>query len=187
MPRTVVYDQPVVQVEMEKELDAPRQARKPTGPPAAKRRAARRKATQAGTDEKAAAADSPIKDDYASKLAKYVPGEVVAVSIAGFAAFDPTGNWVWLGIALGIGATILYLAGTAERLPVAARPRPYFYILSGVAFVFWAMGTIPHVRAKFGLEGDDNADKAAWLLLAAAFVIPLLDTLADGLEVRRNT
>jgi len=146
MPRTVVYDTPIVQAELQK-AEATTGARKTTGPTAASRRAATTAAEQTPTAAvEKAAVDKPTKDDYPAKLAKYVPGEVVAVSLAGFAAFGPTGNWVWLGLAIAILANLIYLGQQAAKLAVASRPRPYFYILSCVAFVFWAAATIPQVR-----------------------------------------
>ena len=187
MPRTVVYDTPIVQAELQK-AEATTGVRKTVGPTAASRRAATTAANQTpptAADEKAAV-DKPTKDDYPAKLAKYVPGEVVAVSLAGFAAFGPTGNWVWLGLAIAILANIIYLGQQGANLAAASRPRPYFYILSCVAFVFWAAATIPQVRDKFGLDGEANADKAAYILFAAAFTIPALDTILNGWEMRRT-
>lgn len=186
MPRTVVYDTPIVQAELQK-AEATTGARKATGPTAASRRAATTAAEQTPTAAvEKAAVDKPTKDDYPAKLAKYVPGEVVAVSLAGFAAFGPTGNWVWLGLAIAIVANLIYLGQQAAKLAVASRPRPYFYILSCVAFVFWAAATIPQVRDKFGLDGEVNADKAAYILFAAAFTIPALDNILNGWEMRRT-
>ncbi len=186
MPRTIVYDEPVVQVEIAKELK-PGRPDTPTGPKAATRRTAREQAKKAGPNQQAAAADNPVKDDIPAKLAKYVPGEVVAVAIPAFAAFDPTGNWVWFTLALLIAANLLYLVVAATKLKPESRPRWYFYVLSIVAFGFWAAATIPQVRDKFGLEGDANADKAAYLLVIATFAIPLLDSAFDAFEIQSRT
>jgi hypothetical protein len=91
-----------------------------------------------------------------------------------------------LGLAIAILANLSYLGQQAAKLAVASRPRPYFYILSCVAFVFWAAATIPQVRDKFGLDGEVNADKAAYILFAAAFTIPALDNILNGWEMRRT-
>jgi len=135
MPRTVVYDEALVQAELEdtkKGLGG-----KATGPTAAARRTVNRRPRRASAEDKEKAADLPVKDDYTAKIAKYVPAEVIAVSAAGFAAFDPTGGWIWFAIALGIVANLLYLIGSAVRLDPVSRPRWFFYVLSAVAFLAW--------------------------------------------------
>ena len=185
MPRTVVYDPPIVQAALQ--TAEPTGARRPTGPSAQKRRKATEVAAAEAPDLQTEAVSMPVKDDYTAKIAKYVPGEVVSVSIAGFAAFDPTGAWVWVGLVLGILANLLYLFGTAGTLQAASRPRVYFYVLSCLAFVFWAAATIPQVRDKFGLGDLGDEDKASYLLVAAAFLLPALDTFFDRLELRGQT
>src|SRR5437763_3001484 len=156
MPRTVVYDDPIAQVKLAEDD----QGGLPTGPNVAARRRVNRRTTRATEEEKARAAELPVKDDYTAKIAKYVPAEVVGVSVAGFAAFNPTDRWIWVGIGLGIFANLLYLIGNAVRLDPVSRPRWFFYILSAVAFLAWALATIPQVRSKFDLAGADNDQKA---------------------------
>lgn len=185
MPRTIVYDPPIVQAALQ--TAEPSNARRPTGPPAEERRRASEAAAADPPALQAEAVSMPVKDDYTSKIAKYVPGEVVSVSIAGFAAFDPTGAWVWVGLVLGILANLLYLFGTTGSLQAASRPRVYFYVLSCLAFVFWAAATIPQVRDTFGLGDAGDEDKASYLLVAAAFLLPALDTFFDRLELRGKT
>ena len=182
MPRTIVYDPPIVQAALQ--TDDTAGGRRPTGPPAEERRKANEGAAGATPELQAEAVTMPVKDDYTAKIAKYVPGEVVSVSIAGFAAFDPTGTWVWVGLVLGILANLLYLFGTAGTLQSASRPRGYFYVLSCLAFVFWAAATIPQVRDTFGLGDPGDEEKASYLLVAAAFLLPALDTFFDRLELR---
>jgi hypothetical protein len=182
VPRTIVYDTPLAQAAMESA--EPSQKRRPTGPPAEARRKANDVAAAEPGELRAEAVSMPVKDDYTAKIAKYVPGEVVSVSIAGFAAFDPTGNWVWVGLVLGILANLVYLFGTAGTLQAASRPRVYFYALSCLAFVFWAAATIPQVRDAFGLGDPGDEQKASYLLVAAAFLLPALDTFFDRLELR---
>jgi len=182
VPRTIVYDTPLAQAAMESA--EPSRKRRPTGPPAEARRKANDAAAAEPGELRAEAVTMPVKDDYTAKIAKYVPGEVVSVSIAGFAAFDPTGNWVWVGLVLGILANLVYLFGTAGTLQAASRPRVYFYALSCLAFVFWAAATIPQVRDAFGLGDPGDEEKASYLLVAAAFLLPALDTFFDRLELR---
>jgi len=185
VPRTIVYDTPIVQAALQ--TAEPSSARRPTGPPAEKRRKAGKVAAAEPSGLQAEAVSMPVKDDYTAKIAKYVPGEVVSVSIAGFAAFDPTGAWVWFGLVLGILANLVYLFGTAGSLQTASRPRVFFYVLSCLAFVFWAAATIPQVRDEFGLGDPGDEDKASYLLVAAAFLLPALDTFFDRLELRGKT
>ena len=158
VPRTVVYDEPLVQAELER---ADRGRSKFTGPLQKERRRvvlSREKSQPRWTRRSSQRLlICRVKDDYTSKIAKYVPGEVVAVSLAGFAAFGPTGNWVWFALFLGILANVVYLAATTIRLNTASRPRLYFYLLSAVAFIAWAAATIPQVRNKFGLEGPGES------------------------------
>jgi len=182
VPRTIVYDPPLVQAALQ--TDDTVGGRRPTGPPAEERRKANEAAAAAAPALQAEAVTMPVKDDYTAKIAKYVPGEVVSVSIAGFAAFDPTGAWVWVGLVLGILANLVYLFGTAGTLQAASRPRVYFYVLSCLAFVFWAAATIPQVRDQFGLGEAGDEEKASYLLVAAAFLLPALDTFFDRLELR---
>lgn len=182
MPRTIIYDSPKAQAELEREESAAG-ARRPTGPSSRRRRRARRRAETADAATTEAAATLPRQDDYIAKIAKYVPAEVVAVSAAGFAAFNPTGRWVWAAAIVGVIANVIFLAAYAVRLPQASRPRPYFYFLSAIAYVAWAAATIPQVRDKFGLGGADDTDKTAFILFAAAFGLPLLDTLFANVEL----
>jgi hypothetical protein len=102
VPRTVVYDDPIAQARLAE--DDP--GGKPT---AAARKKVNRRTEPATEAEKTQAVELPVKDDYTAKIAKYVPAEVVAVSVAGFAAYNPTGRWIWFGIALGIVANLVYL------------------------------------------------------------------------------
>ena len=175
----MVYDDPIAQVKLAEDDHGGL----PTGPNVAARRRVNRRTTRATEEEKARAAELPVKDDYTAKIAKYVPAEVVGVSVAGFAAFNPTDWWIWVGIGLGIFANLLYLIGNAVRLDPVSRPRWFFYILSAVAFLAWALATIPQVRSKFDLAGAGNDQKAAYILAAAAFGLPLLDTLGNSIEV----
>ena len=76
MPRTIVYDTPIVQAELQS--SEPARPRRPTGPTAGERRKANETAAAAAsTAVQAEAVSMPVKDDYTAKIAKYVPGEVV--------------------------------------------------------------------------------------------------------------
>lgn len=122
----------------------------------------------------------PQPDSLQTKLVKYVPAEVVSVSAAGFAAFNPTGDWIWFGLALGALANVLYLFASAVQAgPKVPRPRWYFYFLSIVAFVIWAIATTASIQHSMHL----TEAKASFILVAGAFGVPLLDTLFGVLSV----
>ena len=53
----------------------------------------------------------------------------------------------------------------------APRPRFYFYALSALAFVIWAIATTSPVQQAMHL----TVSKAAYILVAGTFGIPLLD------------
>jgi len=78
MPRTVVYDTPIVQAELQK-AEATTGARKTTGPTAASRRAATTAAEQTSTAavEKAAVESLRIPASWSLKVALVVAGFIV--------------------------------------------------------------------------------------------------------------
>jgi len=173
MVRTVVYDAPAVQAEYAAlapadglGLIAPRARR-------ALLSEARTAAAAHPSADGAAAGSQPAQDTIPKKLIKYVPVEVVTVSAGGFAAFNPTGTWLWAALALGAVVNVIYLFTTAattlgDKLP---RPHVYFYLLSALAFVVWGIATIAPVQKAMHL----TAAKAAYILVAGTFGIPLLD------------
>lgn len=113
-------------------------------------------------------------DGPASKMAKYVPAELVTIATAYFAAFDPGRTTVWIVLLLGAVLNVLYLYSVAQH-DDRSQPRIRFYALSALAFVMWSAATIEEVATRFGLDADDER---AFVLLAAAFVLPLLDSFS---------
>jgi hypothetical protein len=177
MPRTVVFDSPEVQAQYEQLVPddlAPFAPRKR----AALRREAETKArTQAVP---ATTAAHPSADDYKTKLAKYVPVELVTLTATGFAVFNGTGAGIWAGLAVGALATPVYLFFTSLTLdPKTPRPRWYFYALSAAAFVAWLIGTTPEVASQMNLDSD----QAKYILTVAAFAIPGLDTALGYVKI----
>lgn len=86
-------------------------------------------------------ASSPARDDYVARIAKYIPGEVLAAYVAmlGFAngitgstAAMTVTRWAIFGLCLA--CTPLYLAKQARP----AQPFRLHATLSTVAFCFWA-------------------------------------------------
>jgi hypothetical protein len=123
------------------------------------------------------------KDGFATKIAKYVPAEVVTVVSLGFAAFPPHGTTVWAWVGAGAVVNVLYLLSSAVAQPNKyPRPRWYFYLLSAIAFVLWATAVLGPVRHEAGLTGRNEAAQQTFLLAAAAFALPLLDTLLGWLD-----
>jgi hypothetical protein len=178
--RTVVYDAPDIQAAYASQVRA-----QGAGPLSAKSRRQIRNQVRKKAAASAAAASGataqPQADSLQTKLVKYVPVEVVSVSAAGFAAFNPTGNWIWFGMALGVIANVVYLFVAAVQSTDAThqRPRWYFYLLSAVAFVVWSIATISSIQGSLHL----TEAKASFILFAGAFGIPLLDSLFGVLDL----
>jgi len=171
MIRTIVYDSPEVRTEY---AEAAREqgagifdlkTHRAVQNQIRQRTAERQASGTSGAPQKA--------DDLQTKLVKYVPAEVVTVSAGGFAAFNPTGNWIWFGLGLGALANVLYLFVAAfQSTQKAPLPRWYFYVLSVVAFGVWAIATIAPIQGAMHL----TAEKASFILVAGAFGVPLLDS-----------
>jgi hypothetical protein len=191
MPRAIVYDEPAVQeyyishAETESLRTFAPRARHNLRVEAVAAVAQSDTGEEVATSSKAATSS---KDDYLAKLAKYVPAEVVTIASLGFAAFPTHGTEVWWWVAAGAVVNVLYLLSTAIVQPAAApRPRWYFYLLSALAFVLWAMAVIAPVRHEAGLTGTHQAAQQAFVLALAAFALPMLDTLLgafDGFVIR---
>ena len=136
----------------------------------------------------AVAQPQPTTDGYLDKIAKYVPAEIVTLTTLAFAALTPRSNAVWWLVAGGAIANALYLYGTA--LSASAKtpmPRWYFYPLSGLALVLWAIAVIGPVSSKVGISGSNATTKKTFVLAVAAFLVPLLDTIGTGLTNRYRT
>jgi hypothetical protein len=128
-------------------------------------------------------------DGTASKIVKYVPVEVITISMLFFAAFSVSGSIVWLYVAIGALVNVLYLLAVAKsaskptgksRTP---EPLPWFYLLSAVAYVLWAIATIDTVAEEAGLSGSTNDGQRAFVLTFAALSMPLLDTLFSSIQL----
>jgi hypothetical protein len=131
----------------------------------------RRRLAQAQAAGSAAGED---RDGYLSKLAKYVPVEMITIATAFFAAFTVKGWQVWLFAAIGAVLNVLYLFALAtqqNRKRKQPRPRIYFYPLSAVAFMLWSLASIEAVASVAGL----TIGQRAFILTFAAFLIPAVD------------
>jgi hypothetical protein len=180
MVRAIVYDSPEVQAAYSAETRSRGTRRLDLKGRREVRNLVRAKAKAAAPAPAEQAAPQPSADNLQTKLVKYVPAEVVSVSAAGFAAFNPTGNWIWFGLGLGAVVNVIYLfVGAVQNSDKAPEPRWYFYLLSAAAFVIWAIATIEPIQKAMSL----TESKASFILAAGAFGIPLLDSLFGVLEI----
>ncbi|MFI7585472.1 hypothetical protein ACIB24_00180 [Spongisporangium articulatum] len=116
-------------------------------------------------------------DGYASKLAKYVPVEVITLATSFFAVFQVGRGWVYFWLAVATVANAVYLVAIGVQQPPETRPENYFYVLATFAFLFWAAATIDAVATTFGLSGGTGAGQRAFVLAFAALFIPAVDSL----------
>ena len=129
-----------------------------------------------------AAWNAQTDDDYASKLLKYIPAEVIAFYAPAYAlTIDNKIAWLQiLFLFVGAGGTVGYLFVRHKREnPVEIKPF-YFFALGLISFLIWAVGTssvlqdvLLLLNPKFVVP--ELASKA--ILSTGVFVIPLLDEL----------
>lgn len=110
-------------------------------------------------------------DSVLEKLAKYVPAETVAFYVPAYAIAKAHGSSIcWAILTVGLIGTIIYLVAVADS---ANPPRWYFYLLSGIAFIVWAMAT-SSVEVDLFQWGEWVGEL---LLFVAVFLIPIIDKL----------
>ena len=115
------------------------------------------------------------KDGVASKVAKYVPAEMVTIATAFFAAFHPGHRVLVVALLVGAALNVVYLISVTRADPAAESPGRLFYALSAVAFLLWAAAVIDDVATFVHL---DSEPKRAFVLSFAAFALPLLDSIS---------
>lgn len=116
------------------------------------------------------------------KLVKYVPAEVLAFFIPATAAIgNGREGLLWAAILLAAAGTPAYFYVHAQSLSTQKRPRWFFYVLAVISLLAWAVGTSAHTANLLGL--DDVA--AGFVLTAAVFIVPLVDSLLDLMMPRR--
>jgi hypothetical protein len=190
--RTPVYDQTDVQVQYGPliEREEARTHKRVVGRKARTLRKTAEKKANSGDQVPpgVSVSETQAPDNYVSKIAKYVPAETIAVLALLFAAFKPSTGTVWWWVAGGALANCVYLLSLALGQPkTVPRPRLYFYFLSIVALVLWAMATLGPVKKAAGLTGENGPSKQAALLALAAFIVPALDTVLTKLDIRVKT
>ena|SRR5439155_11676496 len=115
-------------------------------------------------------------DGYTERLSKYIPAEVLAgfIPLVGLAA--GRNGLLLAAFGVGLAATLLYLYVHARQLPdPGERPRWFFYLFAGIAFVAWAFGTSEPVAGLFGVDPV----LARFALAIAAFALPVADLTID--------
>jgi hypothetical protein len=118
-------------------------------------------------------------DGFPEKLVKYVPAEVLAFYVPAVALTDVRADRtaLLLATAAGLAGTVIYLILTARSEPnPRRRPPVWFYVLAGIAFVGWAVGTVPEVANITGL----SAGVVSLILPICVFLIPAVDQLISG-------
>lgn len=128
------------------------------------------------------ASDEP--DGYVDKLVKYVPAEVLGgfVPLSALAAGTGHDSAVWVAAAAGLIGTPAYLAIQSRRVPLDKKPRPYFYLLSALAFLVWAVGTSSPLREVTGI----GQNLAEFFLGLTVFLMPVLDAALEALFGERE-
>ncbi|GAB3665197.1 hypothetical protein GCM10027596_30950 [Nocardioides korecus] len=125
-------------------------------------------------------------DGPASKIAKYVPAELIAISTLFFSSFTITGRTIWVVVAIGAVLNVVYLLSVSMSAKDTPSPKLYFYVLSAVAFVLWSMATIDVVAKEAGLSGSTSDGQRAFVLAFAAFAMPALDTLFSSVKLGKK-
>jgi hypothetical protein len=107
---------------------------------------------------------------------KYVPAETLAFFVPIAAGIGSRRNGLLVGVvAAGLVGTIGYLWLAAQRASADQRPLPHFYVLAGLAFLCWALGTSTNVSSLVGMDQTEGGT----ILGLAVFLIPLLDEILN--------
>jgi hypothetical protein len=111
-------------------------------------------------------------DPLGERLIKYVPAETLAffVPVAATVGADRDALLVAV-LAVGLVGTVGYLWLAGQKAAADERPMPHFYVLAGVAYLCWALGTSPNVAGLVRMD----AVAAGVVLGLAVFLVPLLD------------
>jgi len=130
------------------------------------------------------AAQAP--DDYKAKLVKYIPAEVIGFYLPAYALVTKsspvvadTDNQSTAQIIVLVVSLLGLIGYLFIRSDKNSPPRIYFYVLAGLAFVAWAIGTSSVGQDVFHIPEGWNE----LAVLAAVFLIPMLDELISRLIV----
>ena len=125
---------------------------------------------------KTEAAREPVRDDYLTKVVKYVPGEVLVAFLGIVAAASAVGansrdGALWAVFAMGIVATIGYYFLSSYRQEAENQAAPYFFLLAPLSFFVWAIAISGEMRELFNI-GEKMSEL---VLIGGAFTIPFFD------------
>ena len=119
-------------------------------------------------------------DQLPEKLVKYVPAETLAFFVPAAAALGTGRRGLLIVVVVaGLAGTVGYLWWQGQRAK-GKRPLPHFYVLAGLAFLCWAVGTCPNVATTIGLDQVE----AGVVLGVAVFLIPLTDGVFTRLRIK---
>jgi len=111
-------------------------------------------------------------DGLPEKLAKYVPAETLAFFVPLSASLgDSRPVLLWAVIVVGLLGTIGWLWLAAQKVTSDEKPRIHFFVLSGVSFLAWTLGSSASVSKLIGIDSV----AAGVILGIAVFIIPLSD------------
>jgi hypothetical protein len=122
---------------------------------------------------------SAQRDDYVTKLVKYVPGEVVAgfgglIALAGNVNTDAETKRllvITMFFIFLVLVTPFYFALRCRSLEQENKPKWFFYLLSALAFGVWALAVSDTVRSALNM----GPTWAEFMLGVGSFVIPGID------------
>ena len=133
-------------------------------------------------------------DGYLERLAKYVPGEILAgfTPLAALSADRPA-LLTWISVIFLI-LTPIYLYITRQIQPTGPpiKMRAIMYLLSPASFVVWALNTSEPFRTMLaGWEpiakiGKLDGTVASVVLVLGALIIPAIDIIWDYARARQH-
>jgi hypothetical protein len=120
-------------------------------------------------------------DDFGTKLAKYVPAEILAVFVPMVTLVQGRKGLLLAALALGLLLTPAYLYTHARKAAPEQRPSPYSYVLATVAFVVWSL-SMDDVRRLLNVD----MVVASFALGTTVWILPLVDGLLETSRLGRR-
>lgn len=111
------------------------------------------------------------RDDYQTRLVKYIPGESLAFYAPLSSMVSENSAALVVATVIGVIGTILYLRQSARHLKDQEKPLPHYYVLSGFAFLIWAFSINQQFASLLGIS-------SLWkslFLACTIFLLPLVD------------